>query len=270
MKASVIQLQSQIKKDKNLSDALDIAKDAIEKEQPDLIAFPEMFAFNGGTTEQKKQSAEYIPNGKTSQTLSQFASSNNVCIHGGSIYEHADDKVSNTSVIFNKHGEMIAKYQKIHLFDVTTPNGTSYRESDNVVPGKKIVSYDHEDFKIGCTICYDVRFPELFLELTKLNVDAIVVPASFTYQTGEAHWETLLKCRAIETQSYILAPAQHGEFPNEHGGYNKTWGDSMIIDPWGKVISRVENGSGWATAILDKDHIAEIRSNIPLSSHRVL
>ena len=270
MKACVIQLQSQIKKDKNLSNALDIAKDAIEKEQPDLIAFPEMFAFNGGTTEQKKQSAEYIPNGKTSQTLSQFASSNNVCIHGGSIYEHADDKVSNTSVIFNKHGEMIAKYQKIHLFDVTTPNGTSYRESDNVVPGKKIVSYDHEDFKIGCTICYDVRFPELFLELIKLNVDAIVVPASFTYQTGEAHWETLLKCRAIETQSYILAPAQHGEFPNEHGGYNKTWGDSMIIDPWGKVISRVENGSGWATAILDKDHIAEIRSNIPLSSHRVL
>ena len=270
MKISVVQVQSQTDKNKNLQDVLSLAEDAIKQSNPDLIAFPEMFLFNGGTDQDKKKSAENIPDGDTTQILSKFAKQNNVFIHGGSIYERSDDKISNTSVIIDNNGSFITKYRKIHLFDVTIPNGTSYRESDSIKPGKDIVTYDALDFKIGCTICYDLRFAELFLMLAKKLVDIIVVPASFTYQTGKDHWETLLKARAIETQAYIVAPAQYGEFPNESGNYNKTWGHSMIIDPWGDIIQTIPIGSGWATAEISRERINQIRKNIPLSEHRIL
>ena len=270
MKVSIIQLQSQTDKSKNLQDALSHAKEAIKQSNPDLIAFPEMFLFNGGTTEAKINSAENIPDGDTTKILSKFAQEHNVFIHGGSIYEISDDKVSNTTVIIDNNGSFIKKYQKIHLFDVTTPNGDSYRESDSVKPGKDIVTYDAFNFKIGCTICYDLRFSELFLALAKELVDIIVVPASFTHQTGKDHWEILLRARAIETQAYIIAPAQYGEFPNESGNYNRTWGHSMIIDPWGDIIKKIPSGTDWATAEISHDLIKEIRENIPLSKHRVL
>jgi len=270
MKVSIIQLQSQTDKSKNLQNALSLAEDSIKQSNPDLITLPEMFLFNGGTTEDKKKSAENIPNGDTTQILSKFAKQHNVFIHGGSIYEHSGNKVSNTTVIIDNNGIFLTKYRKIHLFDVTTPNGTNYRESDSVEPGTEIITYDALDFKIGCTICYDLRFAELFLALAKKYVDIIVVPASFTHQTGKDHWETLLKARAIETQAYIVAPAQYGEFPNESGNYNRTWGHSMIIDPWGDIIQTIPSGSGWATAEISRERINQIRKNIPLSEHRIL
>jgi len=270
MKVSVIQLQSQTNKLKNIEDALAIAERAIDQDNPDLIAFPEMFTFNGGSNADKINSAESVPKGDTCITLSEFAKNKNIYIHGGSFYETSSEKVFNTTVAFDNQGKMIATYRKIHLFDVTIPNGKNYLESDTVLPGKDIVTYNAGDLIIGCSICYDLRFSELYLTLAKRNVDAIMVPASFTHQTGKDHWEPLLRARAIETQSYVIAPAQTGEFPDEKGGTNRTWGHSMIIDPWGHIIAEVSDGIGWATAKLDKKLLLDIRTNIPISNHRSL
>jgi len=270
MKVSVIQLQSQTNKSKNIENALTIAECAINQDKSDLIAFPEMFAFNGGNNADKKNSAEDIPNGETCKILSEFAKSKKIYIHGGSFYEEYNDKVFNTTVVFDAQGEIIAKYRKIHLFDVTIPNGKNYLESDSVLPGTEIVTYNVNELMIGCSICYDLRFSELYLALAKKNVDAIMIPASFTRQTGKDHWEPLLRARAIETQSYIIAPAQSGEFPDEKGGTNKTWGHSMIIDPWGCIVAEVPDETGWATARLDKNFLLDVRANIPVSDHRSL
>jgi nitrilase len=270
MKVSVIQLQSQTNKSKNIEDALTIAECAINQDKSDLIALPEMFAFNGGSNKDKKNSAENIPNGETCKILSDFAKSKKIYIHGGSFYEKNNNKVFNTTVAFDKQGSIIARYRKIHLFDVTIPNGKNYLESDSVLPGTEIVTYNAGEIVIGCSICYDLRFSELYLALAKKNVDAIMIPASFTRQTGKDHWETLLRARAIESQSYVIAPAQCGEFPDEKGGINKTWGHSMIVDPWGHIVAEVPDGTGWATAKLDKDFLSEVRTNIPVSDHRSL
>ena len=270
MKVSVIQLQSQTNKSKNIDDALTIAERAINQDKSDFIAFPEMFTFNGGSNTDKKNSAENIPNGETCKILSEFAKSKKTYIHGGSFYEEYNDKVFNTTVAFNAHGKIIAKYRKIHLFDVTIPNGKNYLESDSVLPGTEIVTYNVNELMIGCSICYDLRFSELYLALAKKNVDAIMIPASFTRQTGKDHWEPLLRARAIEAQSYVIAPAQCGEFPDGKGGTNKTWGHSMIINPWGNIVAEVPDGTGWATAKLDKNFLLDVRTNIPVSNHRSL
>lgn len=270
MKISVIQLNSQTDKHKNINDALLIASEAIKSDSPDLIAFPEMLSFCGGTEEEKKESAESIPLGDTTEALSDFANKNNVYLHGGSFFESAGDKIYNTSLAFDANGEIIAKYRKIHLFDITTPNGNDYRESDTVLPGSEIVFYNALNLSIGCSICYDLRFAELYLELAKRQVDIIMVPAAFTLQTGKDHWSTLLRARAIETQSYVVAPGQCGEFPDGENGMRQTWGHSMIVDPWGHIVAQVSDGPGWATAKVDEKYLRHIRSNVPVSSHRVL
>lgn len=270
MKISVIQLNSRSNKQENITTALNIATQAIKSDEPDLIAFPEMISFNGGTEIEKIQSAENIPQGQTTQMFSEFARNNSVFIHGGSFFERSGDKVFNTSLAFNRQGQVIAKYRKIHLFDITTLNGNTYNESDTVIAGNEIITYDAENFSIGCSICYDLRFAELYLRLAKQNVDIIMVPASFTLQTGKDHWSTLLRARAIETQSYVIAPGQCGEFTDGTNGIRQTWGHSMIIDPWGHIVAQVSDGTGWATAVIDKEYINKIRTNLPVKNHRVL
>jgi predicted amidohydrolase len=270
MKISVIQLNSQTNKQKNINEALSIASEAIKADAPDLIALPEMLSFCGGTEDEKKESAESIPLGVTTQALSKFAKDNKIYLHGGSYFESAGDKIYNTSLAFDKNGEIIAKYRKIHLFDITTPNGNDYRESDTVLPGSEIVSYKALNLSIGCSICYDLRFAELYLELAKQQVDIIMVPAAFTLQTGKDHWSTLLRARAIETQSYVVAPGQCGEFPDGDNGMRQTWGRSMIIDPWGNIVAQASDGPGWASAKIDEKYLKNIRSNVPVASHRVL
>jgi predicted amidohydrolase len=261
MKISVIQLNSQTNKQKNINEALSIASEAIKADAPDLIALPEMLSFCGGTEDEKKESAESIPLGVTTQALSKFAKDNKIYLHGGSYFESAGDKIYNTSLAFDKNGEIIAKYRKIHLFDITTPNGNDYRESDTVLPGSEIVSYKALNLSIGCSICYDLRFAELYLELAKQQVDIIMVPAAFTLQTGKDHWSTLLRARAIETQSYV---------PDGDKGMRQTWGHSMIIDPWGNIVAQASDGPGWASAKIDEKYLKNIRSNVPVASHRVL
>jgi len=270
MKITAIQLNSINNKEDNLKAATKLAEAAIKADNPDLIAFPEMMAFYGGTVQDRKDSAEDIPNGRTTECLSALAKKHRIYIHGGSFYEKAGDKVYNTTVAFDRDGEIIATYRKIHLFDITTPDGKDYKESDTVVPGSEVVTYQAENITIGCSICYDLRFAELYLKLAAAGADLIMIPAAFTLQTGKDHWETLIRARAIETQCYTMAPAQWGVYPDGTGGTRETWGHSMIVDPWGLVVSRASYGTGWASATMDTDYLARIRNDVPVANHRVL
>jgi len=270
MKVAIVQLNSKTDKKKNLDIAIKLANKAIASDKPDLIAFPEMISFYGGSDEDSKSSAEDIPNGETTERLAELARKNGVFVHGGSFCEKAGNKIFNTSLAFSREGEIVAQYRKIHLFDAAIPGGDSYRESDRVLPGDQVVTYQADGMIVGCTICYDLRFAELYLELAKKGVDIIMIPAAFTLQTGKDHWLPLVRARAIETQAYVLAPAQCGKFPDAKGGYRRTWGHSVIVDPWGHVVSQVPDGIGWVSATIDPDYIRKIRADMPISSHRIL
>ena len=192
-------------------------------------------------------------------------------VHTGSFYEATPDagRVYNTSVVFNPAGEEIARYRKIHLFDIQTPDGLRYGESDAVAPGTESVVVDVNGFKLGLAVCYDLRFPELFQQLVKKGADVMVLPAAFTLQTGKDHWEVLCRARAIETQSYFLAAAMLGPFDSD-GERRHTYGHSLVCDPWGHVIAKASDEVGPVPARLNKELIAKVRKEIPLQSHKVL
>ena len=175
-------------------------------------------------------------------------------------------KTYNTSVAIAPDGGIIATYDKIHLFDIDVPGSVSFRESDDILPGDTPVLVDIAGLRVGLSICYDLRFPELYRALTAQGANVLTVPAAFTAQTGKAHWELLLRARAVENQCYVLAPDQWGV----HGGKRHSHGDSMIIDPWGQVVARVPDQIGYACAWLDLDRLNTIRTNLPCASHRRL
>ncbi|HEY1940755.1 MAG TPA: nitrilase-related carbon-nitrogen hydrolase, partial [Roseiarcus sp.] len=169
---------------------------------------------------------------------------------------------------FNREGEEIARYRKIHLFDVTTPDGASYKESATVKAGEAVVTYDCEGVTIGCSICYDLRFPDLFQALAEKGAQIIALPAAFTLQTGKDHWETLLRARAIETETYVCAAAQTGSFTvgNEQ---RQTYGHSLVADPWGHVVAKASDGVGLVSSRLDMAVVDRVRRQIPVAQHKV-
>lgn len=173
-------------------------------------------------------------------------------------------RVYNTSVLIDAAGEIGASYRKIHLFDIDIPGQVSFKESTNVAPGKDLVTCDTQGARFGLSICYDLRFPELYRQLRDKDCDVLLVPAAFTAQTGKDHWEVLLRARAIENQCWLLAPGQWGH----HGGPRLSHGHSMIIDPWGHVVARCSDGEGYACAWLDPELMANVRRNIPCQGHR--
>jgi predicted amidohydrolase len=175
----------------------------------------------------------------------------------------AEDKIANRSYFFNDSGKQVGQYDKIHLFDVDLPTGESHRESNVVMPGKNAVAVQTPFGKIGMTICYDLRFSNLYRELAKAGADILVIPAAFTVPTGQAHWEALLRARAIETGSYVLAPAQCG---THHGG-RKTYGHSLIVSPWGEVLADGGDDVGIVTAELDIAEVKKARNAIPSLQH---
>ena len=200
-----------------------------------------------------------------------MAETNGVHIHGGSISELAGDKLYNTTVVFSPVGVEIARYRKIHLFDITTPDGQGYRESATFGAGDKVVTCHIGATHIGLAICYDLRFPELFLALRRKNVDLIVLPAAFTLQTGKDHWEALIRARAIETQCWMAAPAAWGRHLDGASGEPRfTYGHSLVCDPWGHVVAKVSDGTGWATARIDPALTARVRRDMPVLEHRRL
>ena len=181
--------------------------------------------------------------------------------------EEADGRAYNTSVQLDRNGEILTTYRKIHLFDIDIAGShVSFRESDDIKPGTTPVVAELGNTKIGLTVCYDLRFPELYRALVAQGAHVLTVPAAFTHTTGIDHWEPLLRARAIENQCYVVAPNQWGK----HGGRRHSYGHSMIIDPWGHVLARVGNNEGWACAWLEPKKLSTIRRNLPCAQHRRL
>ena len=273
MKVTVIQTNSISDKAKNIAQATSLIERAIASDNPDLLVLPEVWSWRGGTTADKVREADTIPGGPAWEVLSTLARRHNVWIHGGSMIETipgSTTQVYNTTCVFDRSGAQVAQYRKIHMFDIVAPDGMPYRESDTIRPGNDVVMYDLEGLKVGCTICYDMRFAELYITLAKQGADIIMVPSSFTVQTGKDHWEVILRARAIETQCYIVAPGEYGPFVDGGGGTRLSYGHSLIADPWGHVVARCSDGVGFATAHIDREQIARVRGLIPMNDHRRL
>jgi deaminated glutathione amidase len=269
MRVCVIQMSSINDKAANLAQARGLIEEAVREDRPDLLLLPEVWAFQGGSAEERQAAAEVIPGGEAYRLLQELAARHGVLIHGGSFLERGDGRVYNTTVVFDRHGDELARYRKLHLFDVVTPDGREYRESALVGRGRDVVTYAAEGVRIGCSICYDLRFGELYRRLAAEGAQVLMVPAAFTLQTGKDHWEILLRARAIETQCFVLAAAQVGGFPAGRE-VRHNWGHSLILDPWGKVLAQVPDRPGFATAKLDLTYLARIREMLPVHQHRVL
>ncbi|MGO8739303.1 carbon-nitrogen hydrolase family protein [Rhodoblastus sp.] len=269
MKACVIQMNSTADKAGNLAQARRLVEGAVALEQPDWIGLPEVFDFLGGSVAEKFEAGEILREGPAYALVAELAKKHGVFLHAGSLLEkNADgDRLSNTSVVFDRQGREIAVYRKIHMFDVTTPDGAAYRESAVFRPGDEVVTYQAEGLTFGCAICYDLRFPALFQALAARGAEALVLPSAFTLQTGKDHWEVLCRARAIETQCYFLAPAQIGAH-RAKGETRLTYGHSLICDPWGQKIAMVSDAPGFATARLDAALVAKVRASIPVAAQR--
>lgn len=269
MQVTLIQTTSDDDKSANLARAERLVRDAVAATRPDLVVLPELFAYLGGTASGAFEAAEDFPDGEAYQMLSGLARELGVNIHGGSIGERQGDRLRNTSLVFNRDGTEIGRYAKIHMFDVVTPDGLSYRESATFTRGDDIVLCDVDDVRLGCAICYDLRFGELFVALAKADAQLIAVPAAFTLATGKDHWEVLVRARAIETQCYVLAAGQTGTYVAD-GLTRANYGNSMIVDPWGCVVARAPDKLGWTTAEIDLDYLRQVRAAVPSNSNRVL
>jgi nitrilase len=277
MRVSVIQMSPKSDKAENIAQAKILIEGAIAADKPDLVALPEIWTCLGGDVETKFASAEPLPlagsgetGGQAYEFLRGVAMAHGVAIHGGSIGELDGGKLYNTTVVFGPDGAELARYRKIHLFDITTPDGMGYKESATYGSGDEIVTCDVAGFKLGLAICYDLRFPELFLALRRKNVDLIMLPAAFTLQTGKDHWEVLLRARAIETQTWFAAPACTGSYTEASGQLRTSYGHALIADPWGHIVAKASDGLGWATATIDKTFMARIRADMPVLEHRKL
>jgi predicted amidohydrolase len=270
MKVSLVQMNSISDKAANLAAARALIDKAVAQEAPDWVLLPEQFDWAGGARGEKQANAETLPGGPAYAMARELARKHRIFIHAGSIMERieGDERIHNTSVVFNRQGEEIARYRKIHLFDVTTPDGASYKESATVKAGDQVVTYDCEGVTIGCSICYDLRFPDLFQALAEKGAQIIALPAAFTLQTGKDHWEVLLRARAIETQTYVCASAQTGSFMvgNEQ---RATYGHSLVADPWGHVVAKASDGIGLVSTRIDPAVAAKVRQMIPVAQHRV-
>ncbi len=269
MKVSIIQMNSISDKAANVAATEALIERAVREERPDWVLLPEHFDWAGGVKADKLMNAERFPGGPAYTMAQRQAVKHRIFVHAGSIMETIDgeDRIHNTSVVFNREGVEIARYRKIHLFDITTPDGTSYKESATVKPGDQVVTYDCEGVTVGCSICYDLRFPDLFQALAEKGAEIIALPAAFTMQTGKDHWEVLLRARAIETETYVCASAQTGSFTvgNEQ---RHTYGHSLVADPWGHVVAKASDGVGIVSARIDKAQVKRVRGLIPVAEHR--
>ncbi|MCC9620545.1 carbon-nitrogen hydrolase family protein [Thalassospira sp. MA62] len=270
MKISLIQTNPQADRTANLARAKEIMEAAVSADKPDLIVLPENFDIYGLTADEKLPAAE--PKGGSAYQFAQnFAREHGVYVHAGSVMERieGENRVFNTTFVFDRTGEQIAEYRKIHLFDVDTPDGLVYRESDSVMPGSDIVTYEVDGLKVGCAICYDIRFAELFISLQKRGCELIVLPAAFTLQTGKDHWEVLARARAIETAAYVAACGQTGATV-VNGEKRACYGHSLVADPWGMMVAQASDGEGYVTTTIDPKQNERVQNLIPVARHRRL
>ncbi|GAW90977.1 carbon-nitrogen hydrolase family protein [Calderihabitans maritimus] len=260
--AAAVQMDTQEHKDQNLKRAEELIGEAADR-GASLVALPETFNFMGSPREEKAN-AEYIP-GPTIQRMVALAEKYKIWLHCGSILEKAPEteKLYNTSVLLNPRGEIVARYRKLHLFDVELSGGPVSRESKTREFGKSIVVTDTDLGRVGFSICYDLRFPELYRIMALEGAEMIFVPAAFTMHTGKDHWEPLLRARAIENQCYIIAPGQTGKKKTY-----TTYGKSMIVDPWGNVLGLAPEGESVVVAEIDLNYLRRVREQIPSLKNR--
>lgn len=261
--AAAIQMNSLADKKANIATALQLVEDAAKRGAL-LVALPENLTYMG-SDEGKAETAEPL-DGPTFKQFSDKALELKIFLLAGSMPESGapSNRVFNTSVLFGPDGKALAVYRKIHLFDVDIPDGARYKESSSTAPGSDLVVADTPLAKIGLSICYDLRFPELYRELSANGAELLTVPAAFTLHTGRDHWEALLRARAIENQCYVVAPAQFGQ----HSGNRATFGRAMIIDPWGTVVATASDGEGMAIAMIDRVLLERVRRELPALAGR--
>jgi len=264
LRAACIQMNSVADVAANLRRTGELLQQASEQGAR-LALLPENFAFMGADDASKHAVAESENDSHVLAFLAEQAARLGMVIIGGSVLLNGceDERLRNTSVVFSPGGERLASYDKMHLFDVDV-EGEVYRESDLICPGNTPVETHAEGWHIGLSICYDIRFPELYQYYSKAGCELLCIPSAFTVPTGKAHWETLLRARAIENQCYVMAAGQWGL----HAGGRSTWGHSMIVDPWGEVMATQDDGDAIVIADLSHSQLQSIRRKLPALTHR--
>ena len=264
VRVAAIQMISTTRVEENLNTAAALIAEAVA-DGAELVALPEYFPIMGRRDGDKIAAREVDGSGPIQDFLAETASKHGIWVIGGSmpLVASVEDKVLNTCLAFNPQGVRVARYDKIHLFGFQKGE-ERYNESATIEPGRQPVTFDAPFGRVGLSICYDLRFPELFRALGE--IDLLVLPAAFTEVTGRAHWEILLRARAIENQCYVLAIGQGGVHENRR----ETHGNSMLIDPWGDIVARRNKGAGVVVGELDHARIAEVRTSLPALTHRVL
>jgi len=276
MRVAVVQMNQGSDKAANIAQARRLIEGAVAADRPDMVSLPETWTNLGGGREARFAAAEVLPEpggegGAAYEFLREAARANRIHVHGGSIIEAArggmDGKLFNTSLLFDPDGREVARYRKVHLFDITAPDGTGYRESALYGAGTELVCAEAGGVRWGLTVCYDMRFAEQFVALRRMGAEAILVPSNFTLQTGKDHWEVLLRARAIETQCWVVAAASWGAY-EERGAARQVYGHSLVCDPWGHVVAKCSDGMGWATARIDAGVTERVRRDMPVLEHR--
>jgi nitrilase len=269
VRVGAVQMVSKARVDENLRDAADLIAQAAAQGAR-LVALPEYFCLMGHSDADKVAAREADGRGPIQQFLAEQARRHGLWLVGGTLPLEAPqpDRVKNSVLVFDPSGTRVARYDKIHLFNFSK-GSESYDEARTIAPGSAVTTFEFAPaggprLKVGISVCYDLRFPELYRAMGR--PDLILVPAAFTATTGRAHWITLLKARAIENLCYVLAPAQGGRHENGRA----TFGHSALIDPWGDVVAELPENPGVVVGEVDPNVIAEVRTNLPALSHRVL
>jgi len=260
--AAAIQMSSGSDKRANFERAERLVREAAER-GADLVVLPEVFSWRGPRSAEA-DAGEDVP-GEATARLGGLAAELGIHLQAGSIPEKVpgERRCYNTALLFAPDGSLVARYRKIHLFDVEMPDQVSARESATRMHGEEAIVATTAIGRIGLSICYDLRFPELYRRLAAAGAEVICVPSAFTFPTGAAHWETLVRARAIENQAYVIAPDQVGSSPNGWRDY----GDSMIVDPWGTVLARAGEGEQVIVAPIRLDYLARVRAELPALRH---
>ena len=266
----IIQCRATADVERNLALSLDLVAQAASAGAR-VVLVPEAFAFIGPQREGNRH-LEKVPSGEAdapgpilARCMEAARAANAHLVLGGFPEQAPDGRAFNSCLHLSPEGAVVAAYRKIHLFDVDLADGTRMRESQGTAPGDRAVVTAMPFGALGLTVCYDVRFPTLYQRLADLGAVAIAVPAAFLANTGRAHWHVLLRARAIETQCYVLAPAQHGD--HGHRG-RRSFGHGLIVDPWGEVVAECEDGDGFAMAEVDPDRVAAVRAQLPSLANR--
>jgi deaminated glutathione amidase len=260
-----VQMTSTADRARNLDTALRLVNEAADLGAR-LVGLPENFAFMG--PEDARLAGAETLEGPSLSALREVARRRNLFVLAGSIAERVDAprKTANTSALIGDDGSLLAVYRKIHLFDVNIPDGARYAESEVVVPGDRVVVAPPPRGRVGLSICYDLRFPELYRRLAELGAEVLTIPSAFTLFTGKDHWEVLVRARAVENLAYVLAPAQVGR----HSPTRQTFGNAMIVDPWGVVLARCPDGEGVCVAPFRRERLERVRREVPALKHRKL